>query len=263
VLAFVPGALAFAIIPVGNQIGDTKLQVASLHVGILFSAAVVSLSAYGIAFGGWASNSKYPLLGAVRSSAQLISYEVVMGLSLISIIMTYGTVRTEEMVTWQTTRLADSGPLAWVPAWGIFVQPLAFVLFLVAAFAENNRLPFDMPECEAELVGGYHTEYSSMKFSLFFLGEYAAMFSSCCITTTLFLGGYTLPGMDLANHGLLFGLWTVAVFLAKVSGLLFLFILVRWTLPRFRFDQLMHLGWKTLIPLGLVNLMISGAIAQA
>ena len=262
ILAFVPGALAFAVIPVGNHIGETPLQVASLNVGILFAAAIISLSAYGIAFGGWASNSKYPLLGAIRSSAQLISYEVAMGLALIAMIMAYGTVRTEDMVLAQTGPLlgTSAGPAAWIPAWGIFLQPLAFLLFVISAFAENNRLPFDLPECEAELVGGYHTEYSSMKFALFFQGEYIAMTTMSALIVTLFLGGWHLPGMDVTDHSLTAGLLSVVVFLVKLFVVIFCYIWVRWTLPRFRYDQLMRLCWKGCIPLALLNIAITGVI---
>ncbi len=260
ILSFVPAALAFAIIPFGNYAGEVRLQVADLNVGILFATAIISLGAYGIAFGGWASNSKFPLLAAVRSSAQLISYEVVMALALVAMIMTYGTVRTEVMVLAQAVPLAETGPFAYLPAWGVFQQPIAFVLFVICCFAENNRAPFDMPECEAELVGGYHTEYSSMKFALFFQGEYIAMTTMSALIVTIFLGGWHFPGMDVADHSVGMGILTILVFMAKLLGVLFFYIWVRWTLPRFRYDQVMRLCWKGCIPIALVNIAITGII---
>ncbi|MCE9584322.1 MAG: NADH-quinone oxidoreductase subunit H, partial [Planctomycetes bacterium] len=215
------------------------------------------LGVYGIAFGGWSSNNKFAMLGSLRASSQVLSYEIAMGLALIAIFMTSQTVDLNRIVADQSGTW-----FGFIPKWNALRQPLAFVIFFVAAFAETNRLPFDLAECEAELVGGYHTEYSSMKFSLFFLAEYAAMFSSCCMITTLFLGGYSLPGLHAGEHANFFSLVSLVVFFTKVSLLLFFFIVVRWTLPRFRFDQLMQLGWKTLIPLGLANIFATGVVAQ-
>jgi len=262
-IAFFPAAMVAAIIPFGAPIRfddsyTLHLQVCRGNIGMLLFLALTGLSVYGIAFGGWASNNKFALFGGLRSSAQMISYEIAMGLALVSIFMSSESVDLNRIVGDQTGTW-----LGFLPKWNAFRQPLAFLIFFVAAFAENNRLPFDLPECDAELVGGFHTEYSSMKFSLFFLAEYAAMFGSCCLITTLFLGGYTLPGIDYsAPHGTLFSLLSIGIFFAKTGLLLFFYIAVRWTLPRFRFDQLMHLGWKTLIPLGLANILLTGVISQ-
>ncbi|MEK7468345.1 MAG: NADH-quinone oxidoreductase subunit NuoH [Planctomycetota bacterium] len=260
-LAFFPAAMTATVIPFGAPmtIGDYQLdlQVCRGNVGMLLFLALTGLGVYGIAFGGWASNNKYAMLGSMRASAQVLSYEIAMGIALISVFMTSQSVDLNVIVADQTGTW-----MGFVPKWNALKQPVAFVIFFIAAFAETNRLPFDLAECEAELIGGYHTEYSSMKFSLFFLAEYAAMFSSCCMITTLFLGGWSFPGMPAGQTGILFSLLTIAVFFAKVSVLLFFFIVVRWTLPRFRFDQLMHLGWKTLIPLGLANIATTGVVAQ-
>ena len=244
-LAFAPAAIAFVAIPVGKD-----LQVADLSVGVLYVLAVTSLGVYGISFGGWASNSKYSLLGGIRSSAQIISYEIAMGLAIVSVLMVAGNIRLGSIVEWQ----AEHG-------WIIFYQPVAFMIFLVAAFAENNRLPFDMAECEAELVGGFHTEYTGMKFGMFFLGEYIAMIVMSALLVTLFLGGwdpvfFELPG-GAAGTAL-----SVLCFALKLLAVLFLYIWVRWTLPRFRYDQLMRLGWKTLVPLALLNIVLTGIIVS-
>jgi NADH-quinone oxidoreductase subunit H len=239
-LAFAPAALAFSAIPVGRGI-----QVIDVSVGILFVITVGSLSVYGISFGGWASNNKFSLLGGLRSSAQIISYEIAMGLALICVIMTSGSLDLGEIVASQSTLFS----------WNVFRQPLAFVIFFVAAFAENNRLPFDLPECEPELVGGYHTEYSGMKFGMYFLGEYVAMTVMSALVVTLFLGGWS-PGFALPAGAL----WTavsVLVFAVKLLAVLFFYIWVRWTLPRFRYDQLMRLGWKVFLPLSLANLLVA------
>ena len=240
-LAFAPAAIAFSVIPVGRG-----LQIADMSVGLLFVITATSLAVYGISFGGWASNNKFSLLGGLRSSAQIISYEIAMGLSLISVIMTMGTVSLSEIASGQSNFFA----------WNIFRQPLAFVIFFIAAFAENNRLPFDLPECEPELVGGYHTEYSGMKFGMYFLGEYVAMIVMSGMVVTLFLGGWS-PGFPLPDGHL----WTavsVLTFAAKLGLVLFFYIWVRWTLPRFRYDQLMKLGWKGLVPLAMANIVATG-----
>jgi len=246
-LAFLPAALAFAAIPVGRG-----LQVADMNMGILFVVSATSLGVYGISFGGWASNSKYSLLGGLRSSAQIISYEIAMGLALVSVLMVSGTVSPQEIVEGQTH----------IWRWNIFCQPVAFVIFLVAAFAENNRLPFDLPECEAELVGGYHTEYSSMRFATFFLGEYVAMVTMSALLVTLFLGGWD-PGFFPLPAGAFGTVLSVVAFTTKVLLVLFFYIWVRWTLPRFRYDQLMRLGWKGLIPLGLFNIAVTTVAMSA
>lgn len=257
IFALVIPLLAFAVIPIGPNFtvaGRTiTLQVADLHVGVLFILAVASLSAYGIAFGGWASNNKFALMGSVRALAQMVSYEVGMGLVLLSVIMTYGTVSLSEMVLKQ----ADSG------VWGILYQPLAFVLFTICAFAENNRLPFDLPECESELVAGYHTEYSSMGFGMFFQGEYYAMIAMGSLVATMFLGGWHYPGFAALHswNSAAAALVGIAAFALKVGLFLFLQMWVRWTLPRFRWDQLMSIGWRGIIPLALANLVLTAALA--
>ena len=242
-LAFAPATMAFAAIPVGRDIA-----IADVSVGILFVVTVTSLSVYGVSFGGWAANNKFSLLGGLRSSAQIISYETAMGLSLISILMTSGSIRFSDIIEGQRDLLH----------WNVFSQPLAFIIFVTAAFAENNRLPFDLPECEPELVGGYHTEYSSMKFAMYFLGEYMAMVVMAGMIVTLFLGGWN-PGFPLPEGPL----WTavsVCAFAVKMLLVLFVYIWVRWTLPRFRYDQLMRLGWKGLIPLAMANMVFTGIV---
>ena len=244
-LAFAPAAIAFVAIPVGKD-----LQVADLSVGVLYVLAITSLGVYGISFGGWASNSKYSLLGGIRSSAQIISYEIAMGLAIVSVLMVAGNIRLGSIVEWQ----AEHG-------WIIFYQPVAFMIFLVAAFAENNRLPFDMAECEAELVGGFHTEYSGMKFGMYFLGEYLAMIVMSSLAVTLFLGGWDPVFFDLPD-GAAGTAVSVLCFVLKLLAVLFFYIWVRWTLPRFRYDQLMKLGWKALIPLALLNIVLTGIVVS-
>ena len=244
-LAFAPAAIAFVAIPVGRD-----LQVADLNVGVLYVLAITSLGVYGISFGGWASNSKYSLLGGIRSSAQIISYEIAMGLAIVSVLMIAGNVHLGSIVEWQ----AENG-------WIIFYQPLAFIIFLVAAFAENNRLPFDMAECESELVGGFHTEYTGMKFGMFFLGEYIAMVVMSALLVTLFLGGWDPVFFELPE-GAAGTAISVLCFTVKLLAVLFLYIWVRWTLPRFRYDQLMKLGWKTFVPLALLNIVLTGIVVS-
>lgn len=256
IMVFIPPALAFAVIPFGNkiQIGDytTDLQIADLGIGILFVIAVLSMGVYGIAYGGWASNNKFSLLGGLRSSAQMISYELTLGLAIIAVIMVSGSVGMQKIVEHQTDGL-------W--SWNVFHQPLAFILFVVAAFAETNRLPFDLPEAEAELVGGYHTEYAGMRFSIFFMGEYLAMITMSGLITTLFLGGWYFPGItDPHDKTVLAGLLSMGVFAAKMGAILFTFIWVRWTLPRFKYNQLMSLGWKAMLPLAFANIVVTGLV---
>tara|TARA_B100001167_G_scaffold145038_1_gene93182 strand:+ start:240 stop:1247 length:1008 start_codon:yes stop_codon:yes gene_type:complete len=244
-LAFAPAAISFVAIPVGRD-----LQVADLNVGVLYVLAITSLGVYGISFGGWASNSKYSLLGGIRSSAQIISYEIAMGLAIVSVLMISGNVHLGSIVEWQ----AENG-------WIIFYQPLAFIIFLVAAFAENNRLPFDMAECESELVGGFHTEYTGMKFGMFFLGEYIAMIVMSALLVTLFLGGWDPVFFELPE-GAAGTAISVLCFTVKLLAVLFLYIWVRWTLPRFRYDQLMKLGWKAFVPLALLNIVLTGIVVS-
>jgi NADH-quinone oxidoreductase subunit H len=260
-LAFIPVATALAFIPFGTPTWDAfgsghviDLQVSSANVGVLGLFAISSLGVYGIAVGGWGSGSKYPLMGAVRSSAQMISYEIAMGLAIVAAIATAGTVDLQGFVLHQATTWGGWG-------WLALKQPLAALIFLVAMFAENNRLPFDLPEAEPELVAGYHTEYSGLKFGLFFLGEYTAMILMCGLFVTLFLGGWSLPGVvdPLATDGVN-ALKSGVVFVAKLMIVLGFEIWIRWTLPRFRYDQLMRLGWKQLVPLGLGNLVLTAVV---
>ncbi|MBI4564874.1 MAG: NADH-quinone oxidoreductase subunit NuoH [Planctomycetes bacterium] len=262
---FVPPLLVFTVIPFGNRIGEEHLQVANLPIGVLFVMSVLSLGVYGVAFGGWASNNKYSLLGGLRASAQLISYELTLGLSIITIILMAGTVDMREIVARQTRsaflswNLFGGGNLLLLPS-GL----VAGLVFYVAALAENNRLPFDLPECEAELVAGYHTEYSSMKFAMYFMAEYAAMITMSALFVTLFLGGWHFPGLvDPADTSWIGGLLSHGVFVAKMGAVIALYIWIRWTLPRFRYDQLMRLGWKVLLPIALVNLLVIAVIGVA
>ncbi len=263
-MTFLPGVIAFGLIPIGQAPGagflgeGGVLAVSYLQMGLLVMLAVSSLASYGIAFGGWASGNQYSLLGGVRSSAQLISYEIVMVLSVLALVMTTGTFNLA------TITLQQQGTI--LPAWNIFTLPLTFLLFLIAAFAETNRAPFDLPEAEQELVGGFHTEYTGMRYAWFMLGEYAGLWAMCSIIVTLFLGGWTLPsawvGWLDGFHWAVAGLFSVAVFFAKVVALVFFFMWVRWTFPRFRWDQLMRLGWTILTPLALANLLLIAALME-
>ena len=245
-IAVIPALLTVAVIPFGSMLGSEKMVIADLNVGILYTFGIVSLGVYGIVLAGWSSNSKYPFLGGIRSTAQMISYEIAMGMSVIAVFMMVGDLNLSKVVAYQSGGLHH---------WLVWRQPLAFVIFLVAAFAETNRLPFDLPESETELVGGYHTEYSSMKFALFFLGEYANMIASSAMMVTLFFGGWQpLWGASPANS-LFAGITHILWFLAKLVCFMVLFIWVRWMLPRFRYDQLMDLGWRRFIPLALANIL--------
>ena len=243
-----------AVIPWGNTIevfGRTiNLQIADVNIGILYVFGVVSMGVYGIMIGSWASNNKFSLLGGMRAASQIISYELAMGISLIALLMVTGTLSLKEMVVQQQGSL-----------WNIAYQPLGFLIFLICAFAECNRTPFDLPEAENELVGGYHTEYSSMKLGFYLFAEYINMFISSVIMSTLFFGGYDVPFFDEAAHadwGNWLALIGVAALMAKVIFFIFLFMWVRWTIPRFRYDQLMRLGWQILIPLALFNMLVTG-----
>lgn len=252
-LAMVPALLTLAVIPFGSRLGSESMVIADLDVGILYTFGIVSLGVYGIVLAGYASNSKYPFLGGIRSSAQMISYELSMGLSVIPVLMLVGGLNLGDVIGNQASSFLH---------WHVFKQPIAFVIFLIAAFAETNRLPFDLPEADQELAGGYHIEYSSMKFALFFLGEYAAMISVSAMVVTLFLGGWTLPflGLDQPAATLGIGLLHILIFLGKVCLLLLLMIWVRWMLPRFRYDQLMDLGWRRFLPLALANIVATAAV---
>lgn len=257
-----------AVIPWGKSLNiggqSFDLQVASIDVGVLYLIGMVSIGVYGIMIGGWASNNKYSLISAVRASSQMISYELAMGLSLLSIIMMAGSLDLKVI-----TEVQGTGKIwGFIPAisglnWNIFYQPVAFIIFLIAALAETNRHPFDLPECESELVTGYSTEYSSMKLGLFMFGEYVNMFISNALITVLFFGGFNYPGIDWVTQHWgenVAGILSILAFLSKTIFGIILFMWIRWTLPRFRYDQLMHLGWKTLIPLALVNLLLTGGL---
>jgi NADH-quinone oxidoreductase subunit H len=242
-----------AIIPWGKPLhfGDHvfNLQVADLNVGILYILAVVSIGGYGIMIGGWASNNKFALLGALRASSQMISYELPMGMAIIAIVLMSNSLSVREIVDMQQGF-----------HWNVIYQPVGFLIFLICAFAECNRAPFDLPESESELVGGYHTEYSSMKLGFFLFAEYINMFISAAIISCLFFGGYHFPGIDsLDLSPNLAAIVSVCVLFAKIFFFIFFFMWVRWTVPRFRYDQLMRLGWKVLIPLSIINVLVTGA----
>ena len=247
-IVMIPALMTLAVIPFGSQLGAQKMVLADLNVGILYTFGIVSLGVYGIVLAGYAANSKYPFLGGIRSSAQMISYELSMGMSVIPVLMIVGNLNLGRIIGWQ----AEQG-------WLVFYAPVSFFIFLVAAFAETNRLPFDLPEAETELVGGYQTEYSSMKFALFFLAEYSNMVASSAMMVTLFFGGWTLPfwGLDHPATTLGLGVAHILVFVVKMLAFMVLFIWVRWMFPRFRYDQLMDLGWRRFLPLALVNILVT------
>jgi NADH-quinone oxidoreductase subunit H len=259
-----PGIVMFTsllisvIIPWGPDLvvfGRTvALQVADLDIGILFILGVLSIGVYGIMIGGWASNNKFSLFSAIRASSQMISYELAMGISVITIVLMTGSLSLRDITESQHGFWKDG----WF-SWNVFSQPLAFFIFFVCSLAELNRAPFDLAECESELIGGYHTEYGSMKLGFFLFGEYVSMFISSAVISILFFGGYNFPGMDHFSGNTLAILGVVALF-AKTFFFIFLFMWIRWTLPRFRFDQLMHIGWKKLIPLSLINLLVTGLV---
>ena len=245
VLAVVPALVVFAVIPWGPP----PFLITDINVGLLLFLAMSSIGVYAITLGGWSSNNKYALLGGLRSSAQMISYELAMGLSTIGVLLLAGSLSLVSIVQAQAGPLQTFwGTVPFLPNWYVFAQPVAFVIFLITALAETNRAPFDLPEAEGELVAGFHTEYSSMKWALFFLGEYMNMIAICSIAVTLFLGGWHGPGPVL-----LAPLW----FALKLLALLFLFIWIRWTFPRLRYDQLMNLGWKVLLPVTLLNIVVT------
>jgi len=255
-IAMSTALITSAVIPWGDKIHvfgrDVLLQATDIDVSILYIFGVLSIGVYGIMIGAWASNNKYSLMSAVRASSQMISYEVAMGLAMISILMMSGSLSLKDITVMQ----ANDG-------WNIFYQPLAFLIFLICSFAETNRTPFDLAECESELIGGYHTEYSSMKMGFYLFAEYANMFISSTILAIVFLGGYHFPGMAWVNEnwginiGALLGFMTL---FAKICFFIFFYMWVRWTIPRFRYDQLMHLGWKILIPLAVINIIITGIV---
>jgi|TARA_B100000959_G_scaffold62401_1_gene65801 NADH-quinone oxidoreductase subunit H len=254
-ILLIPALMTFAVIPFGSDITlfgrQIPLQVADVNIGILYVLALTSIGLYGIVLAGWSSNSKYSLLGGLRSSAQLISYELAMGLAVVSIILLSGSLKLNDIIADQQ---------GYFFSWNVFKQPLAFLIFLVAVYAETNRLPFDLSEAEQELVGGYHTEYSSMKFAMFFMAEYANMITAAALTVTLFFGGWDFPLINETSLGIWGVVLSVLSFILKMGFFLFLFIWVRWTFPRFRYDQLMKLGWKVMLPLALFNIFVTAGI---
>lgn len=282
-LTIVPALMTCAVLPFGSELDlsflglaqPVKAVIADLNVGPLFVFAIASLGVYGIVIAGWSSNSKYPFLGGVRSSAQMISYEISLGLSIVPVLMIFGELNLSKMSAFQ-----DAHGWLLLPLWGeglslerwVLLVPIviSFCVFVVAMFAETNRLPFDMAECETELVAGYHTEYSSMKFALFFMGEYAAMIIGSGMAVTLFLGGWSIPfapllGLDYkpGDTPLWLGLLHIATFFAKIVFFILFFILIRWSLPRFRFDQLMKLGWLFMFEIALANVVLTALILIA
>ena len=255
-IAMSTALMTSAVIPWGDRFHlfgrDILLQATDLNVGVLYFIGVVSLGVYGIMIGGWASNNKFSLIGAIRAASQMVSYEVAMGLSVVALLMMTGTLSLREISAQQSGM-----------NWNVFYQPLSFIIFLICAFAETNRTPFDLPECETELIGGYHTEYSSMKMGFYLFAEYANMFISSTLLAVLFFGGYNYPGMNwvVENWGVNIAnvIGMLALFI-KLCGFIFFYMWVRWTIPRFRYDQLMHLGWRILIPLSIVNIIITGIV---
>jgi len=247
-----------AVIPWGNTITlfgrDIQLQIADINIGILYVFGVVSMGVYGIMIGAWASNNKFSLMGGLRAASQIISYELAMGIALIALLMITGTLSLKSMVVGQMDCY-----------WNIVKQPLGFLIFLICVFAECNRTPFDLAEAENELIGGYHTEYSSMKLGFYLFAEYINMFISSAVMVSLFFGGYDIPFLNDAHAAETIGqnwmaVFHIVMFLAKAFFFVFLFMWVRWTIPRFRYDQLMNLGWKVLIPLALFNMLATGAV---
>ncbi|MCV9932493.1 MULTISPECIES: NADH-quinone oxidoreductase subunit NuoH [Flavobacterium] len=255
-IAMSTALMTSAVIPWGDKLHlfgrDILLQATDINIGLLYFFGVVSVGVYGIMIGGWASNSKFSLMGAVRAASQMVSYEIAMGLSMIALLMMTGSLSLREISMQQAEM-----------NWNVFYQPLSFLIFLICAFAETNRTPFDLAECETELVGGYHTEYSSMKMGFYLFAEYANMFISATIISVLFFGGYNYPGMQwmVENAGVNpANVLGMVVLFAKICFFIFFYMWVRWTIPRFRYDQLMHLGWKILIPLSIINIMITGVV---
>ena len=250
-IAMFTALITSAVIPWGPKLHlfgrDIVLQVADINIGILYVFGVISIGVYGIMIGGWASNNKYSLYGAIRASSQMISYELAMGVSAITIVLLSGSLSLTTIVEGQSD------------VWNIVYQPVAFLIFFICALAELNRAPFDLPECESELVGGYHTEYSSMKLGLYLFAEYTSMFVSSAIMAILFFGGYNFPGMSYFSGNTL-AILGIAAFATKIFLFIFVIMWIRWTIPRFRFDQLMHLGWKSLLPLSLINLLVTGLV---
>jgi NADH-quinone oxidoreductase subunit H len=252
-LSLIPALITFAVIPFGGTLSifgwEIPLIITDVNIGVLYILALSSLGVYGVVLAGWSSNNKYSLLGGLRSSAQMISYELALGLSIVGVLLLTGSLSLREIV------YAQHG------LWNVVKQPLGFFIFLVAVFAETNRLPFDLPEAETELVAGYHTEYAGMKFAMFFMAEYANMVTASALVVTIFFGGWMIPFVSTPDPSPWWlSILEILAFSGKVAVLLFLFVWVRWTIPRFRYDQLMMLGWKVLLPLALLNIFLTAGI---
>ena len=254
-IILVPALVTCGVVPFGSSITisgyEIPLQIADINIGILYVLAITSLGVYGVVLGAWASNNKYSLLGGLRSSAQMISYELALGLSIIGVLMLSGSLSLREIAIQQ-------GSYPWT--WNFLIHFPAFLVFTTAAFAETNRLPFDLAEAEQELVGGYHTEYSSMKFAMYFMAEYMHMIVGSAVAVSLFLGGWHFFGLETVGGPFWSGVISFGIFFAKTAFFLFVFIWVRWTLPRFRYDQLMNLGWKFLLPIALTTIVVTATV---
>ena len=254
-IAIIAAMIGFAVVPFGptGPNAPFDFQIApNIDIGILYVFAIGSLGVYGVVLAGWSSNNKYSFLGGLRSSAQLISYEIPLGMSILGMVLCAGSLDLNAIINWQDTHV-----------WGIVVQPVGFLLFLISGFAETNRLPFDLPESEQELVGGFHTEYSAMKFGMFFLGEYLHVITVSYLIVVLFFGGWDIPFLlDQTQSGWFIAFVKVGAMAGKVALMIFFIMWVRWTLPRFRYDTLMDLAWKSLIPLAIVNFIVTAAIIQ-
>ena len=254
-IILVPALVTCGVVPFGGSITisgyEIPLQIADINIGILYVLAITSLGVYGVVLGAWASNNKYSLLGGLRSSAQMISYELALGLSIIGVLMLSGSLSLREIAIQQ-------GSYPWT--WNFLIHFPAFLVFTTAAFAETNRLPFDLAEAEQELVGGYHTEYSSMKFAMYFMAEYMHMIVGSAVAVSLFLGGWHFFGLEMVGGPFWSGVISFGIFFAKTAFFLFVFIWVRWTLPRFRYDQLMNLGWKFLLPIALTTIVVTATV---
>jgi NADH-quinone oxidoreductase subunit H len=260
-IAMLTALMAGVVVPWGDTVfiggKEYSLQITDLNIGILYVFGVVSIGVYGIMIGGWSSNNKFSLLGAIRASAQMISYEIAMGLAIIALVLMTGTLSLREITMQQAGGLGGDWNF-----WNVVYQPLGFLIFIVCAFAECNRTPFDLPECETELVGGYHTEYSSMKLGFYLFAEYINMFISSAVISTLYFGGFNFPFMNNLglDHNMISIIGTIVLF-AKIVFFIFFFMWIRWTIPRFRYDQLMNLGWKIMIPLAIFNIALCALIS--
>ena len=268
-ISMVPAFLVLAVVPFGSKLGNEPMVIANLDVGILYTFGIISLGVYGVVLAGYAANSKFPFLGGIRASAQMISYEIAMGMSVIPVFLVVGDLNLGKIIEHQAQNGWNVLPLfgGGFSAQSLLLVPcgiVSFVIFFISALAETNRLPFDMAESESELVSGYHTEYSSMKFGMFFIGEYANMFAGAAMMTTLFFGGWTLPffGLDVAPVAGEWwkGLLHIGIFMGKMLAFMFTFMWIRWMLPRFRYDQLMDLGWRLMIPLALANIILTAGV---